>query len=70
MPTEKLLSPRKVAETLDLSIRSIYRLIEDGCFVSMKINGSIRITESSLNRYVQLQIDNFLENCPPNHDSL
>jgi len=58
---EKSLSAGKVAELLDLSQRSIYRMCEAGQLVCFKVNGSLRVTENSVERYQELAIQNYIE---------
>lgn len=60
MPTDrynKLLRPDQVALRLNISKRSVYRLIECGCFVVCRIGSCLRVSEASLERYVRRQVE-------------
>lgn len=56
---DKLLRPDQVATMLNVSVRSIYRLLEEGYLRGLRIRGSIRILETSIYQYVDDQIDSF-----------
>lgn len=55
--TPKLLSLNEVSERTALSRSTIYREIDAGRLVAVKIGKSVRITDSELRRYIEsLQI--------------
>ena len=53
----KLLRPDQVAERLNISKRTAYRLIEAGCFVPLRVGASLRVTDQSVDRYVRRQME-------------
>jgi excisionase family DNA binding protein len=59
----KLLRVDEVALQLNVSKRTIYRLVSEAHFECLRIRGSIRITENSVKNYIKRQIYLFqLEN--------
>lgn len=52
----KLLRPDQVAEILNCSRRSIYRLVTDAEIDALKIRGVLRITRESVDLYIKRQI--------------
>ena len=48
--SEKLLSPKQVAEYLGVSRRYVYALIEKGVINKVKLNGIVRIHPSELEK--------------------
>ena len=67
----KILRPDQAADRLNVSKRTVYRLIQAGHFVCLKVGGSVRITEPSVEKYIRSQIEqhyienglNFRDNC-------
>jgi len=51
--TPKLLSLNEVSERTSLSRSTIYREIENGRLVAVKIGKSVRVTDSELRRYIE-----------------
>ena len=51
--TPKLLSLHEVSERTALSRSTIYREIDAGRLVAVKIGKSVRITDSELRRYIE-----------------
>ncbi|MEM1759839.1 MAG: helix-turn-helix domain-containing protein [Thermosphaera sp.] len=51
---DRLLSPRDVARELNISIWTVYRLIRRGDLVAFKIGRRLRIAESSLDAFLEL----------------
>jgi hypothetical protein len=51
--TPKLLSLNEVSERTALSRSTIYREIDAGRLVAVKIGKSVRITDSELRRYIE-----------------
>jgi excisionase family DNA binding protein len=51
--TPKLLSLNEVSERTALSRSTIYREIESGRLVAVKIGKSVRVTDSELRRYIE-----------------
>ena len=52
----------EVAGVLDVSRKTVYRLIADGFLTAFPVRGKgsmIRITATSIDRYVETQIENF-----------
>lgn len=54
---ERLLRVDQAATRLNTSPRTVYRLAGEGVFNSCKIGGSLRIIESSLEKYIKKQIE-------------
>lgn len=52
----KLLRPDQLAERLNISRSAAYRLIAAGHFVTLKVGGCLRVSESSVDRYLKKQI--------------
>jgi excisionase family DNA binding protein len=50
-PTKQYFRIDEVAEYFSISVRSVYRLIDDGELKRMKIRGCIRIPLSEIERY-------------------
>jgi excisionase family DNA binding protein len=55
----RLLRIDQAARKLNVSTRTVYRLIDEGQFVSLKIRGSLRITEPSIESYIRKQLEKF-----------
>lgn len=55
---KKHLTIRSVAAELDVSVRTVYRLIESGAIIAFPIRrkGALRVPAASLRRYVRNQI--------------
>ncbi|MEM3905551.1 MAG: helix-turn-helix domain-containing protein [Nitrososphaerota archaeon] len=51
---DRLLSPRDVARELNISIWTVYRLIRRGDLVAFKIGRRLRVPESSLEFFLEL----------------
>lgn len=51
---DRLLSPRDVARELNISIWSVYRLIRRGDLVAFKIGRRLRVPESSVDAFLEL----------------
>ena len=59
----KLLRPDQTADRLNVSKYTVYRLINAGEFTTLKVGGSLRVVESSVDRYIKKQIEKyFIEN--------
>ena len=59
----KLLRPDQTADRLNVSKQTVYRLINAGEFTTLKVGGSLRVVESSIDRYIRAQIEKyFIEN--------
>ena len=56
MTTTSLISKQKAADSFDVSERTIDRLRKAGAIDSVLIRGQVRITQLSLDRYVQSQL--------------
>jgi excisionase family DNA binding protein len=52
---EKLLTVKEVAEVLQLTQMSVYRLCNEGKIPCIKIGGSIRISKTALQKLIQLE---------------
>lgn len=52
--TQQLLSPKKVAEMLDISIRQVYYQMEAGNIPYIKIGRSRRTNVAHVNRFIML----------------
>jgi excisionase family DNA binding protein len=50
--SKTLLSPRDVADQLQVSLRTVRRLIKSGKIKILRIRGSIRITPAALDAYL------------------
>lgn len=48
-----MLTVKQVAEMLNISVRTVYRLLENDEFPSYKIGGSVRIKQSDVEAYVE-----------------
>jgi excisionase family DNA binding protein len=55
----RLLRPDQVGDRLNISRSTVYRMISEGCFLVLKIRGSLRITERSLEEFIERQISVF-----------
>ena len=53
----KILRPDQAADRLNVSKRTVYRLIQAGHFVCLKVGGSVRITEPSVEQFIRKQIE-------------
>jgi excisionase family DNA binding protein len=51
----KLLKPAQVADFLNISRAGIYRLVGEGQLVALKVRGSLRIFEESVDDYLSRQ---------------
>ncbi|MEM3942108.1 MAG: helix-turn-helix domain-containing protein [Candidatus Bathyarchaeia archaeon] len=51
---DRLLSPKRVAEELNVSIWTVYRLIKRGDLVAIRVGRLLRIPESSLEAFIDL----------------
>jgi len=51
---DRLLSPKRVAEELNVSIWTVYRLIKRGDLVAIQVGRLLRIPESSLEAFIDL----------------
>ncbi len=56
---QTLLKPDTVARRLAVSRRTVYRLVHDGKLVALKIGAALRITETSLERFIRKQAETF-----------
>ena len=56
---EKLLSIKQAAEQLSCSVRSCYRLVSDCEIQGLKIRGSLKVTESSIQLHISRMIQAF-----------
>ena len=54
---EKFLTIKHVAEKLDVSDRTVYRLAAEGQLRCLKIRSALRVLESSFQSYLQRQIE-------------
>jgi len=55
------LRPDEVAKVLDISRRSVYRLICDGELTAFKVGSALRITAESLEMFKKRKIKQFQE---------
>jgi excisionase family DNA binding protein len=55
-PWERLLRPDQVGEILNISRAGVYRLLAEGQLTGLKVRGSIRILEDSINEYIDRQL--------------
>jgi excisionase family DNA binding protein len=46
-------TPGETAEYLNVSKKTIYRLVDDGSIVSLKIRGALRIQGQSVERFIR-----------------
>jgi excisionase family DNA binding protein len=53
---DRLLRPDQAAERLNVSTRSVYRLLAEGQLTGCKIRGCLRVRESSVDDYIRRQI--------------
>jgi len=53
---DQLLRPDQVAEKLNVSTKTIYRLLGEAQLVGLKVRGSIRIPEASVTDYIKRQV--------------
>jgi excisionase family DNA binding protein len=53
LPESNLLSPREVANFLDISLRSVYRLYRQGAIQGIALNQCLRIRKNSLLQYIK-----------------
>jgi len=51
----RLLTPRRVAEELNVSVWTVYRLIRKGDLVAIRVGRLFRIPESSLEAFLDLR---------------
>jgi len=51
---DRLLSPKRVAEELNVSIWTVYRLIKRGDLVAIRVGRLLRIPESSLEAFIDI----------------
>lgn len=59
----RLLRWDQVCARLNISKAQFYRMNSAGCFISLRVGGTIRVTEASVDAYVERQILAFaLEN--------
>jgi excisionase family DNA binding protein len=58
----RLLRWDQVAERLNISRAKVYRLIAQGHFVALNVGRSVRITEASLDDFIDRQIYTFALN--------
>lgn len=59
---DRALRPDQAATIMNVSRRTVYRMVEDGNFVCFHIRGSLRILENSVYAHIQEQIEKkFLE---------
>ena len=52
MENQKFYSVEKVAEILDVSVRTVRRLISDGELEAIKVRKSVRVSDEKLDSYV------------------
>ncbi|MCA1742760.1 MAG: helix-turn-helix domain-containing protein [Desulfonatronovibrio sp.] len=55
----KLLRPDQVADRLSVSKRKVYYLVHDGELSALKIGASLRIVDSSVDKFLDKQIQKF-----------
>jgi excisionase family DNA binding protein len=68
---DKLLRVDEVAERLNCSPRTVYRILSEGQLSALKVRGSLRIMETTLEHFIQQQVAAFeLENGVPSDDRL
>lgn len=56
---KRLLVIGEVAEILRCSKKTVYRLISEGELEALHVRGSLRLTKSSVERYIKTQIEKF-----------
>ena len=54
----KLLKPTDVAEKLNYSLATVYRLIDSGQLQVVKISRGLRVREADLDRLIRLNTEN------------
>jgi excisionase family DNA binding protein len=52
LPEKDFLSPKEIAEFLNISLRTVYRLYQQGAVQGIGLNQSIRISRRSLLQYI------------------
>jgi len=52
---DRLLTPKQVAEELNVSVWTVYRLIKRGDLVAIRVGRLLRIPESSLEAFIDLR---------------
>lgn len=52
---DRLLSPKRVAEELNVSIWTVYRMVRRGDLVAIRVGRLLRIPESSLEAFLDLR---------------
>jgi excisionase family DNA binding protein len=53
LPENNFLSPREVADLLSISLRTVYRLYQQGAIQGIALNQSLRIRKDSLLQYIK-----------------
>jgi excisionase family DNA binding protein len=53
---DRLIRPDQTAQKLNVSTRTIYRLLAEGQLTGCKIRGCLRVRESSVEDYIRRQI--------------
>ena len=56
---DRLLRPDQVSQRLNVSTRSVYRIIEEGHVRALRVRGSLRVLESSVDEYLARQLAEF-----------
>lgn len=56
---DRLLRVDEVSKRLNCNARTVYRIIADGDLAALKVRGSLRVTESTLQHYIEKQILKF-----------
>ncbi|MEM2868764.1 MAG: helix-turn-helix domain-containing protein [Candidatus Bathyarchaeia archaeon] len=51
---DRLLSPKRVAEELNVSIWTVYKMVRKGDLVAIRVGRLLRIPESSLEAFIDL----------------
>ncbi|MEM4021033.1 MAG: helix-turn-helix domain-containing protein [Nitrososphaerota archaeon] len=51
---DRLFSPKRVAEELNVSIWTVYRMVRRGDLVAIRVGRLLRIPESSLEAFIDL----------------
>ncbi len=57
MDPSELMTPREAAEFLRISLRTLYRLLQQGDVEGTKVGGQWRIPRDELESYVRREID-------------
>lgn len=70
MPLDKLLSVSIAARRLNVSDRTVYRLLAEGQFIALRVRGLIKITEGSVQDYFARQIALYALENGDNSDNL